>query len=329
MVQGADVLELNALIAAMPPVCRAESGAEGASQVALAALAAFVDEVVRAAVPPAEQLLPPRRGRRPKRLPAAEAWLMALTAPDGRFDADADELDSLAEALTPWDQIGIEEPGLARAVFRLADSDEENPRWRLEFLLRSVADPSLLVSAEQAWDDDGNLRRWLDRPEELLLAELGRAVRIYPELAAGLRTARPSGIDLDVEGAYHFLSEVAPLLDDAGFGVLLPSWWDRRRRLGLAVSASTAVDGVIDTGRRFGRDQLVDFRWELAVGDDTLTEDEINALSQTKAPLIRLRGQWVAVDPEQLRRGLEFLKAGPTGQATIGEIMALAANEPG
>ncbi len=109
--------------------------------------------------------------------------------------------------------------------------------------------------------------------------------------------------------------------------MLLPSWWDKRRKLGLAVSASTPVDGVVETARRFGRDQLIDFRWELAVGDDTLTEDEINALSQTKAPLIRLRGQWVAVDPEQLRRGLEFLKSNPSGQANTAEILGLAASQ--
>ncbi len=328
VVQGADVMELNAITTAMPPVCRAAADAPGASKVVTAALTAFVGVMARTAMPPADQLLQPRRGRRPKRLPAAEAWLTALTTPDGRFDADLDELDRLTEALAPWDKIGIEEPGPARAVFRLSEGDDDNVAWRLEFLLRSVVDPSLLVSAEQAWDDDGNLRRWLDRPEELLLAELGRAVRFYPELAAGLRTARPCGIDLDADGAYHFLSDVAPLLDEAGFGVLLPSWWDRRRRLGLAVSASTPVDGVVETVPRFGRDQLIDFRWELAVGDDTLTEDEINALSQTKAPLIRLRGQWVAVDPEQLRRGLEFLKANPTGQASLGKILALTASQP-
>ena len=216
-------------------------------------------------------------------------------------------------------------------MFRLSETEEregEQPGWRLEFLLQSMADPSLLVPAEQTWDEDGSLRRWLDRPQELLLAELGRAVRIYPELAPALRTARPSEISLDTEGAYRFLSTAVPRLDEAGFGVLLPSWWDRRRKLGLAVSASTPVDGVVGGTSRFSRDQLVDFRWELAVGDDTLTEDEIAALAETKAPLIRLRGQWVAVDPDQLRRGLEFLAKNPTGQATTAEILALAASHP-
>src|SRR5262249_29566028 len=152
--------------------------------------------------------------------------------------------------------------------------------------------------------------------------------RIYPELAAGLRTARPTGLDLDVDGAYHFLSTAAALLDEAGFGVQLPSWWDRRRRLRLTLTARTPIDRDGATTTQFGRDQRVEFQWELAVGDDTLTADEIAALADAKAPLVRLRGLWVAVDPEQLRRGLEFLQGTPTGRKSVAEILALAASHP-
>ncbi len=331
--------------------------------------------------------MPPRRGRLPARLPAAEAWLTALTGPDGRFDAGPGELSALARALAPWEDIGTGKTGPARATFRLAEvpaepddglsaehgldgpggpadgipgagdnsgaaaaaghgasaadhgnpvaddgapahDAEPEPGWRLEFLLQSIADPSLLIPAEQAWADDGTLSRWLPRPQELLLAELGRASRIYPELAGGLRQARPCALDLDADGAYRFLSAAAPALDEAGFGVLLPSWWNRRARLGLTMSAHTPADGVVAKPGRLGRDQLVDFQWRLAVGDDTLSEAEIAALAQTKAPLVRLRGQWVAVDPDQLRRGLEFLSGNRAGRVSAGEILRLAAAHP-
>jgi hypothetical protein len=149
--------------------------------------------------------------------------------------------------------------------------------------LQSTEDPSLLVPAEQVWNDDGSLRRWLDRPQELLLTELGRASRMFPGLAPGLRTAHPSELALDADGAYRFLSGTAAVLDEAGFGVVLPSWWDRRRKLRLALSAHSPVDGVVSKAGKFGRDQLVEFRWELAVGDDALTEDEIAVLAETKA----------------------------------------------
>ena len=389
VIQGPDVTAMHALAAAMPPVCRAVSpGGDDPHEVMTTALAALVDAAARAALPAGLRLVPPRRGRLPARLPATEAWLTALTGPDGRFDAGPGELSALARALAPWEDIGTGKTGPARATFRLAEVPAEpddgpfaghgvdepggpadgvpgagdngeaaaaaaghgasaadhgnqvaddgapahdvepEPGWRLEFLLQSIADPSLLIPAEQAWADDGTLSRWLPRPQELLLAELGRASRIYPELAGGLRQARPCALDLDADGAYRFLSAAAPALDEAGFGVLLPSWWNRRARLGLTMSAHTPADGVVAKPGRLGRDQLVDFQWRLAVGDDTLSEAEIAALAQTKAPLVRLRGQWVAVDPDQLRRGLEFLSGNRAGRVSAGEILRLAAAHP-
>ena len=281
VVQGPDAVTLRALAAAMPPVCRAVPGHDDPYELVMAALAGLTDAAAREALPAGTQLIPARRGRRPARLPAAEAWLAALVGPDGRFDADAGELGTLAAALAPWEDVGTGQTGPARATFRLAevpagpgdelfgaggdvDSGEAaaggagadgdgvhpEPAWRLEFLLQSVADPSLLVPAQQTWTDDGTLSRWLPRPQELLLAELGRASRIYPELASGLRQARPTALGLDADGAYQFLDSAAPALDEAGFGVLLPSWWNRRRKLGLTVSAHTPVDGVVDKRRQ-------------------------------------------------------------------------------
>src|SRR5205085_2446323 len=61
----------------------------------------------------------------------------------------------------------------------------------------------------------------------------------------------------------------------------------------------------------------------------TLTEEEIAALARAKAPLVRLRGQWVAVDRDQLARGLEFLARQPPGQITAAGMLRLAASDPG
>jgi SNF2-related domain/SNF2 Helicase protein/Helicase conserved C-terminal domain len=331
--QGHDVMTVQALARAMPPACRAEPGRDDPYEQVTAMLAALADVAAREALSGVPSLVPPGQS---SGLPAAEAWLAALTSPDGRFGADPGELDALAEALRPWDEEGAGLTGPARVTFRLTEDDHDQERdpgadggqWQLEFLLQSMADPSLLVPADRVWAGDGNLSRWLARPQELLLGELGRACRVYPELAGGLRQPQPCALGLGADGAYHFLASAAPALDEAGFGVLLPSWWDRKHRLGLAGSASTPVDGVVAGAGRFGRDQLLDFRWQLAVGDHTLTDAEITALAQAKAPLVRLRGQWVAVDRDQLRRGLEFLARQRSGQVTAAEVMRLAVTHP-
>jgi SNF2 family DNA or RNA helicase len=301
----------------------------------MSALGALTDAAARTRLA-GVNLVPPRRGRRPRQLPTEEGWLAALTTPDGHFAADEEALHALESALGAWDEVGAGRVGPARATFRLSEipSEEQeqdertDPQWRLEFLLQATADPSLLVPARQAWTDDGALRRWLESPQEVLLGELGRASRIYPRLAAGLRQARPTGLDLSAEDAYEFLAVAASALGEAGFGVLLPTWWDQRSRLGLKLSASTPTDAKAAEGGLFGKESLCDFRWELAVGGHTLTQEEIDALVAAKAPLVRMRGQWVSVDQEQLRKGLDFLARERSGQRSAAEILDLAAAHP-
>ncbi|MGL5248700.1 MAG: SNF2-related protein, partial [Brooklawnia sp.] len=116
-------------------------------------------------------------------------------------------------------------------------------------------------------------------------------------------------------------------LDEAGFGVLVPNWWQLRRRIGLKLTAKTPSDAA-EQKSRFSREQLYEFDWRLAVGDESLTDEEINLLAAAKAPLVRLRGQWVAIDPEQLRRGLEFLASEGRGRASAARILTLAAAHP-
>jgi SNF2 family DNA or RNA helicase len=348
---GPDAVARHALVAAMPPVARCEqlgpaglavlTGSAGQDPADLVddCLATLVDRAVRDRLARAElatPLVPPRRGGRPAQIPAIEAWLAALGSPDGRFEADQAQLRILERALLPWNEAVREPVGPARATFRLtetvpmddpADPDPSLPDtvWRLEFLLRSVADPSLLVPAGQVWGAPDVLSRWIDAPQEVLLAELARASVLYPELAGALREPRPSQLELDTDGAYRFLSDAAGRLDQAGFGVLLPSWWGstNRQRLGLSVSASSSpADGVVAAGG-LTRERLARFEWRLAVGDVVLTEEEITELVATKAPLVRLRGKWVVVDAERLRRGLEFLRAEPAGPTDPAELLAV------
>jgi superfamily II DNA or RNA helicase len=363
VVQGIDRVRMDHLIAALPPVGRAElSGpvrldapAPGADPQALVedALAVLTDTAVRdrlAGAPHPISLVPPRRGRAPARLPATEAWLAALLTPDARIGGERGvarrELDTLADAVAAWDEIGTATVGAGRASFRLAevrtlhdpadpapdpdDQTGDGTRFVLEFFLQSNADPSLLVPARQVWD--GRAERLVAEPQELLLGELGRAAAVYPPLAGVLRQARPERLELELElgGAHEFLTAGAALLVEAGFGVQLPAGWDGSRRVGLALSArSTPADRVL-TRSGLGRETLADFRWSIAVGEDELSEAELEQLVAAKAPLVRVRGRWVSVDAQRLAAGLEFLRRRdrPGTNPSAAEVLALAQRHP-
>jgi non-specific serine/threonine protein kinase len=347
VVTGQDAERLRALAAAMPPACRAEqTGAalEGRGSAALlgGALDVLADAATRRAlagvavaagarpaVPATWPSLPPRRGRRRTADTAVEAWLEALASDDGRFDADAAHLAALREALDAWLRSASEATGPVRTCLRLVEPPEDQPkrRWRLEFLLQATDEPSLLVPAAEVWRAAGalnTLARRVEQPQELLLADLGRAVRLYPELERALRSARPTDLALDATGAHRFLRDAAPLLAQTGFGVLLPSWWDKRgARVGLRlVAGSAAAPGAVVKPGGLNLDTLVDYRWELALGDERLTAEELEELARLKVPLVRLRGRWVELDPERLARGLAFLERHADGAMPAADALA-------
>ncbi|MEV4541218.1 DEAD/DEAH box helicase [Micromonospora echinaurantiaca] len=302
------------------------------------ALDALTDAAARAAL--GEISL--ARGARPNG--AVPPWLAALTGPRRDFTADPAALDTLRTELETWQRDAA--GGSVRASFRLVEppADEvtepvvvvpvdptatvgQQGHWRVEFGLQAADEPSLHVAAGQVWrapQSVGGLAGRLDSPQETLLAELGRASRLWPELDAALRTATPEALELDVEGAHRFLREGAPVLHAAGFAVLLPSWWQRpSSRLGARLQARsrTAPGTVATAAGGVGLDALVDYRWEVALGDQPLTADELASLAALKTPLVRLRGRWVELDPKRLAAGLRLLRS--AGELTVADLLRL------
>ncbi|MBW4702527.1 DEAD/DEAH box helicase [Micromonospora sp. RL09-050-HVF-A] len=275
---------------------------------------------------------------------ATAGWLAALTGPQRRFTAEPTALATLRTELDAWQRDAVGGP--VRASFRLVEpADDEivetltvvpadpstvigqGGRWRIEFGLQAADEPGLHVAAGDIWRTPERLPalagRWND-PQETLLAELGRAGRLWPELDEALRTPTPEQLELDVEGAHRFLRDGAPVLHAAGFGVLLPSWWRRpSARLGtrLRASSRTAPGTVAATSGGLGLDALVDYRWEVALGDETVDADELAALAAMKTPLVRLRGRWVELDPKRLAAGLRLLRS--PGELTVADLLKM------
>ncbi|MGE7435619.1 SNF2-related protein [Kitasatospora sp. NPDC001175] len=200
--------------------------------------------------------------------------------------------------------------------------------WRLDFLLQPVDQPSLLVTAADLWSRGpawAALSRLVADPVGGYTAELDRAVLRRPELRAALRTSRPTGLTLGRAQALGFLREAAPALTEAGFGVLLPAWWQRRPRLGLVLKAArTPVAGALERTGRIDRDAVVDFRWSAAIGDLTLTAQELAELGAAQQGLVRLRGRWIEADVEQIATALAFLAQRGSGVMSTTDVLRLA-----
>ncbi|MET0233265.1 MAG: DEAD/DEAH box helicase [Kibdelosporangium sp.] len=308
---GADGEYARALQNAMPAVIRAEYP-EGRNDVFPEVLHAFTDATARTRI----QDMTVK-----KSATATERWVRALTTEDATVHGDLSRLET---GLRAWHDSAAPPVGPLRTCFRLALPDEDDGDWRVEFFLQATADPSLTASASDVWRGSGPaklLARHAEHPEEALLAGLGRASRVYRELDAALRVSTPAFLKTDPEGAYRFLRQSANALTLAGFGVQLPSALQRAPALGLKLKASSATKPSAVVKGGLGLSEILNYQWELAVGENELTAGEIAELAKAKAPLVRLRGQWVELDNARLRRALAFLEQAGTGEMTAAELL--------
>ncbi|MGG6240133.1 DEAD/DEAH box helicase [Nodosilinea sp. AN01ver1] len=198
--------------------------------------------------------------------------------------------------------------------FRLEEPATPDSPWQIQFLVAPKDDPSLQISLEEFWQLRGKkqtqLRQHLGESfEQHLLMNLGYAARIYPKFWDGLETDQPVGIPVDLDTAFTFLKESAWVLEDAGYKVIIPAWWTPkgRQRAKVRLRAKGKSLGSSDKSKGyFSYDTLVQYQYDLSIGDQPVTEAEWQQLVNAKSPLVKFRGQWMELDQDKMQQMLEF-----------------------
>jgi non-specific serine/threonine protein kinase len=134
--------------------------------------------------------------------------------------------------------------------------------------------------------------------------------------------------------ALQFLKDV-PALENAGVAVRMPANWRMNRPARPKVRAT--VGGRLPS--QVGMDALLDFQMDVTLDGEKLSAAEIKRLLAHSDGLVLIRGKWVEVDHERLRRTLDRFEA-IEGRAaadglSFGEAMrmlagaGIAENDPG
>ncbi len=268
-----------------------------------------------------------------------DQWLYALRSPDGIMEGDAAALAQFAAQVREWQHpIAVSTATPFRLCFRLEEPDprsesgtggdgDDSGAWYVRYLLQAADDPSLLIPAKNAWNAKGPKASILKgggfKPREYLLSSLGHVSGISSHIEASLKTAAPGGYKLDATGAHGFLINTAAVLEQAGVGVLLPAWWTRKgTKLRLTASAHVKSPKM-QGGGGLSLDSIVRFDWHMAMGGERLTFEELEALARLKQPLVKVRGQWVQMNAEEIQAALAFWRKA-ADHATAREIVRMA-----
>ncbi|GHD90899.1 DEAD/DEAH box helicase [Streptomyces naganishii] len=224
----------------------------------------------------------PFADRRAQHLPHAHDWAAEVAA-----GMDAGVRISLRLDLAAYD------------LFDRADDTRARAAGAAVVQVHSLADPTLVADAAALWAGEADAAFGPRARVDAALA-VRRAARVWPPLDRLCEQEVPDVLALSEEEAGELLGVAATRLAAAGVAVHWPR--DLAQDLTAAAVVRPAPGSATDGTGFFESEQLLSFRWQLALGGDPLSEAEMDFLAEAHRPVVRLRDRWVLVDPALVRR---------------------------
>jgi superfamily II DNA or RNA helicase len=251
----------------------------------------------------------------------ADLWRATDAAFDAELTASRTSVQEFLKTRHPaWNLVG-------RVHFNLAENrkDEEAPfaflaTYTTRLSAQAKAQHLPLGKALQEYAGAKNRERLLS-----LLMPVQRAA----EQCGWLKTMVDAGeifhpLRWTPQQALQFLKDV-PALERGGVVVRMPATWRMNRPARPQVKA--IVGG--EAPAKLGLDALLDFRMEVTLDGETLSKAEIKRLLASSEELAFIRGKWIEIDHDRLKRTLgqfeEIERRAAIDGLAFGEAMRLLA----
>ncbi|MCX5396378.1 DEAD/DEAH box helicase [Streptomyces sp. NBC_00102] len=236
----------------------------------------------------------PFAARDAQHLPGVAAWAVEVAAGldagvqiSLRLDLSAFELFDSSDTHAPEGVSGgPDDPAVRHAAAAVVQ-------------VHSLADPTRVTDAAALW---GGLAGEPFGPRSRVdtVLALRRAARAWAPLERLLDQPVPDVLALTEDELYELLGAAGARLADLGVSL----HWPRELARSLTASAvvRSAPGSATDGTSFFDAERLFAFDWQLSLGDEPLTEAEMDRLAESHRPVVRLRDQWVVVDPGLVRK---------------------------
>ncbi|MFF4531578.1 DEAD/DEAH box helicase [Streptomyces sp. NPDC001407] len=163
------------------------------------------------------------------------------------------------------------------------------------------------------------------RAQALLV--LRRAARAWPPLGRLLAMAAPAGLSLSDTEVSDLLGDAATSLAAAGIQVHWPK--ELAKQLLASAVVEPAEKTASDLPSLLSTEALLAFRWHFTLGGRELEPAELDRIAEAQRPMVRLRDQWVLIDPEILARARDRKARELTPVEALGTVLAGSADIDG
>jgi superfamily II DNA or RNA helicase len=218
----------------------------------------------------------------------------------------ADRLARTAEEHTPEQEL----PAEVFLSLRVEAPDEQLESGTLSIVpqVHELDVATHVADAEALWlttSDSGAGHGFSRKARVSASVALRKAAIAWPVLDRLLRRQVPDRIVLQPDELADLLEQGLAALAEIGVEVYWPRGLRQELtpqvRVDVRAPAGAVREEPLMTGL-FGHDVLFSFDWRLALGPDPLTDDEMAGLAAASTPVIKLRNNWMVIDPALARQ---------------------------
>ncbi|MBQ0080883.1 MAG: DEAD/DEAH box helicase [Alistipes sp.] len=156
--------------------------------------------------------------------------------------------------------------------------------------------------------------------------EILRQLSILCDFVTGLENYINSGgedrIEFTLKNFSDFLFNVSPAMRLLGVSIIMPKALEKLIRPKVSLKIRTRSE---DKPSTLSISNLLEFEWQVALGDTFISTKEFNELLKGASGLLRFRGQYLYIDPAQVVKLAKVLSSPP--KMKPGELLQVALSE--
>ena len=234
-----------------------------------------------------------------------------------RFNAPGE--GSIALGIHQWlSRLSLPQQDYAPVILLRDGHDDEANRFLLELAVENRQSPL---------EPPVPLARLLQDPGQAairfhILQSIARLTEFHPALADYVRQGANTPLSIATGELPDLLFHTLPLLRLLGIRILMPKALERLLRPRLSMKLKGTADAAPGSDSFLHLDDLLDFNWQIAVGDHLINEQEFLALLNTTGNMVRFKGEYVYLDPEEMAKLRTRLQEAPEIAAT--ELLRIA-----
>lgn len=149
---------------------------------------------------------------------------------------------------------------------------------------------------------------WLDSTSEENRKKLNRQLSVIsdyiPEIKKIIDSAGKDPVAINLQALSKVLIKVKPILDFLGVEFIFPKELAQLAKPQLKLQVSSKEEKL----SLFNMNELLEFRYSIAIGDEKISASEFQQLVKEAQGLLRFKDQFVLLDPNEINRILNRLK---------------------